>query len=75
MICTHTFLIQFNIKTMDKSTVTFRAQDTSINMSILDLCIGAHNLYLRRRQPDSLEVQQMKVQAKEERLRRQVQIQ
>lgn len=42
----------------------------SINMSILDLCIGTHNLYLRRRQPDLLEVQQMKIQAKEQRQKR-----
>lgn len=38
---------------------------------MLDLSVGNHNLYLRRRQPDSLEVQQMKTQAKEERLRKQ----
>lgn len=42
----------------------------SINQSILDLCIGTHNLYLRRRQPDTLEVQQMKIQAKEDRKKR-----
>lgn len=57
---------------MDKSTITFRAKDMSINMSILDLCIGTHNLYLRRRQPDLLEVQQMKVQAKQQKIRRMV---
>ncbi|VDN27029.1 unnamed protein product, partial [Gongylonema pulchrum] len=60
----------FSMRTMDKSTITFRAKDMSINMSILDLCVGTHNLYLRRRQPDLLEVQQMKVQAKEQRVRR-----
>ncbi|MFH4981461.1 hypothetical protein AB6A40_008170 [Gnathostoma spinigerum] len=60
----------FSMKTLDKSTITFRAKDMSINMSILDLCIGTHNLYLRRRQPDLLEVQQMKAQAKEQRIRR-----
>lgn len=38
---------------------------------MLDLSVGNHNLYLRRRQPDSLEVQQMKTQAKEERMRKQ----
>lgn len=64
--------LQFLMKTLDASAITFRAQDMSINMSILDLCIGTHNLYLRRRQPDLLEVQQMKAQAKEERVRRQV---
>lgn len=60
----------FYMRTTDKSTIKFRAQDLSINMSILDLCIGTHNLYLRRRQPDLLEVQQMKVQAQEQRIRR-----
>lgn len=60
------------MRTTDKSTIKFRAQDMSINMSILDLCIGTHNLYLRRRQPDLLEVQQMKVQAQEQRIRRMV---
>ncbi|KAL3090473.1 hypothetical protein niasHT_020733 [Heterodera trifolii] len=38
--------------------------------SLLDLCVGTHNLYLRRRQPDLLEVQQMKQQADEQRRRR-----
>lgn len=33
---------------------------------ILDLCIGNHDLYMRRRKPDTMEVQQMKAQAKEE---------
>uniref|UniRef100_A0A915D4J1 FERM domain-containing protein n=1 Tax=Ditylenchus dipsaci TaxID=166011 RepID=A0A915D4J1_9BILA len=60
----------FTICTHDKSKIKFRAQDCSINMSILDLCIGTHNLYLRRRQPDLLEIQQMKIQAKEQRQRR-----
>ncbi|CAI4222224.1 unnamed protein product [Auanema sp. JU1783] len=62
---------RFVMKTMDNSTIKFRAQDKSINPSILDLCMGTHNLYLRRRKPDTLEVQQMKAQAKEERARRQ----
>lgn len=38
-------------------------------VKILDLCIGNHDLFMRRRKPDSMEVQQMKAQAKEERLR------
>jgi merlin protein len=61
---------QFTICIVDKSKIKFRAQEMSINMSILDLCIGAHNLYLRRRQPDLLEVQQMKIQAKEQKQKR-----
>ncbi|CAD5215856.1 unnamed protein product [Bursaphelenchus okinawaensis] len=61
---------EFCICNVDKSKLKFRAQEMSINMSILDLCIGTHNLYLRRRQPDLLEVQQMKIQAKEQRQKR-----
>uniref|UniRef100_A0A914HMK2 Moesin/ezrin/radixin homolog 1 n=1 Tax=Globodera rostochiensis TaxID=31243 RepID=A0A914HMK2_GLORO len=60
----------FTIYTADKSKIKFRAQDMSINQSLLDLCVGTHNLYLRRRQPDLLEVQQMKLQADEQRRRR-----
>ncbi|KAL3073580.1 hypothetical protein niasHS_017147 [Heterodera schachtii] len=60
----------FTICTADKSKIKFRAQDMSINQSLLDLCVGTHNLYLRRRQPDLLEVQQMKQQADEQRRRR-----
>lgn len=56
----------------DNSKIKFRAKDHSINASILDLCIGTHNLYLRRRQPDSLEVQQMKAQAREQRQKKMV---
>lgn len=38
-------------------------------VKILDLCIGNHDLFMRRRKPDSMEVQQMKAQAKEEKNR------
>lgn len=41
-------------------------------MQILQLCIGNHDLFVRRRRLDSLEVQQMKTQAREERARKQV---
>ncbi|UMM21912.1 hypothetical protein L5515_003386 [Caenorhabditis briggsae] len=63
---------KFHMKTVDKSTISFRSRETSIDSSILDLCIGTHNLYLRRRQPDTLEVQQMRSQAKEDKQRRSV---
>lgn len=39
---------------------------------ILDLCIGNHDLFMRRRKPDTMEIQQMKAQAKEEKQRRQI---
>jgi hypothetical protein len=34
--------------------------------------MGNHELYMRRRKPDTIEVQQMKQQAKEERMQRQL---
>uniref|UniRef100_A0A673A1S6 Moesin-like n=1 Tax=Sphaeramia orbicularis TaxID=375764 RepID=A0A673A1S6_9TELE len=37
-----------------------------INKRILALCMGNHELYMRRRKPDTIEVQQMKAQAREE---------
>lgn len=41
-------------------------------LKILQLCIGNHDLFIRRRRVDSLEVQQMKMQAREEKARKQV---
>ena len=37
------------------------------NKKVLALCMGNHELYMRRRRPDSIEVQQMKVSAAEQR--------
>lgn len=44
----------------------FFAPRLRINKRILALCMGNHELYMRRRKPDTIEVQQMKQQAKEE---------
>jgi hypothetical protein len=44
----------------------FLAPRLRINKRILALCMGNHELYMRRRKPDTIEVQQMKAQAKEE---------
>lgn len=41
-----------------------------VNKSILQLCMGNHELYMNRRKPDSIEVQQMKTQAREEKMQR-----
>ena len=49
----------------------FYAARLRINKRILALCMGNHELYMRRRKPDTIEVQQMKAQAKEERLAKQ----
>merc|ERR1711983_626212 len=35
------------------------------------LCMGNHELYMRRRKPDTIEVQQMKAQNKEEKMAKQ----
>ncbi|XP_073257289.1 merlin-like isoform X2 [Porites lutea] len=39
---------------------------------ILDLCIGNHELFTRRRKPDTMEMQQMRSLAREEKMRRQI---
>lgn len=49
----------------------FYAPRLRINKRILALCMGNHDLYMRRRKPDTIEVQQMKAQAREERNKRQ----
>ncbi|CAB0029325.1 unnamed protein product [Trichogramma brassicae] len=65
---------KFIIKPVDKTSpnFVFFSQKVRMNKLILDLCIGNHDLFMRRRKPDSMEVQQMKAQAKEERSRRQI---
>ena len=63
---------KFIIRTTEKNStpVHFYSEKTRMNKLILDLCIGNHDLYMKRRQPDSMELQQMKAQAREEKLRR-----
>ncbi|XP_011145686.1 merlin isoform X3 [Harpegnathos saltator] len=65
---------KFVIKPVEKTSpnFVFFSQKVRMNKLILDLCIGNHDLFMRRRKPDSMEVQQMKAQAKEEKQRRQV---
>lgn len=65
---------KFIIKTVDKSSpnFTFYSKKLKMNKLILDLCIGNHDLFMRRRKPDPMDVQQMKAQAKEEKHRRQI---
>ncbi|XP_029316385.1 ezrin a [Cottoperca gobio] len=61
---------KFIIKPIDKKApdFVFYAPRLRVNKHILQLCMGNHDLYMRRRKTDSIEVQQMKAQAKEERL-------
>merc|ERR1712142_604681 len=59
---------KFIIKPIDKKApdFVFFAPRLRINKRILALCMGNHELYMRRRKPDTIEVQQMKAQAREE---------
>lgn len=50
----------------------FYAPRLRINKRILQLCMGNHELYMRRRKPDTIEVQQMKAQAREEKQQKQM---
>lgn len=61
---------KFVIKPVDKKApdFVFFASRLRINKRILALCMGNHELYMRRRKADSIEVQQMKAQAKEDKL-------
>ncbi|KAG8013103.1 Ezrin, partial [Nibea albiflora] len=63
---------KFIIKPIDKKAndFIFYAARLRINKRILQLCMGNHDLYMRRRKADSIEVQQMKAQANEERLQK-----
>uniref|UniRef100_A0A4W5QJD5 Moesin b n=1 Tax=Hucho hucho TaxID=62062 RepID=A0A4W5QJD5_9TELE len=65
---------KFVIKPMDKKApdFVFYAPRLRINKRILALCMGNHDLYMRRRKPDTIEVQQMKAQAREEKTKRQI---
>ncbi|XP_052371536.1 moesin-like isoform X2 [Oncorhynchus keta] len=65
---------KFVIKPMDKKApdFVFYAPRLRINKRILALCMGNHDLYMRRRKPDTIEVQQMKAQAREEKTKRQM---
>ena len=60
------------IKPIDKKApdFVFFSPRLRINKRILSLCMGNHELYMRRRKPDSIEVQQMKAQAREEKAHR-----
>ncbi|KAM5164894.1 ezrin [Mantella aurantiaca] len=65
---------KFIIKPIDKKApdFVFYAPRLRINKRILQLCMGNHELYMRRRKPDTIEVQQMKAQAKEEKNQKQL---
>ncbi|MPC26236.1 Moesin/ezrin/radixin 1 [Portunus trituberculatus] len=58
----------FIIKPTDKKSpdFVFIASHVRVNKTILALCMGNHDMYVRRRKADTIEVQQMKMQAREE---------
>lgn len=64
---------KFVIKPIDRKApdFIFYAARLRINKRILALCMGNHELYMRRRKPDTIEVQQMKAQAHEEKVAKQ----
>lgn len=66
---------KFIIKPIDKKApdFVFFAPRVRINKRILALCMGNHELYMRRRRPDSIDVQQMKAQARDEKIAKQQQ--
>lgn len=66
---------KFIIKPIDKKApdFVFFAPRVRVNKRILALCMGNHELYMRRRKPDTIDVQQMKAQAREEKVAKQQQ--
>ncbi|CAF0837635.1 unnamed protein product [Adineta ricciae] len=64
---------KFVIKPMEKKSppFIFYAPRLRINRRILSLCMGNHELYMRRRKPDPIDIQEMKEKANEERAIRQ----
>ncbi|CAL1547960.1 unnamed protein product [Lymnaea stagnalis] len=65
---------KFTIKNVSKKDpdFVFYAPKPRINELILELCVGNHELFMRRRKPDSMEIQQMKAQAADEKARKQM---
>uniref|UniRef100_A0A674JLU1 FERM domain-containing protein n=1 Tax=Terrapene triunguis TaxID=2587831 RepID=A0A674JLU1_9SAUR len=62
------FIGSLTIKPLDKKAEVFKffSSQLKVNKLILQLCIGNHDLFMRRRKVDSIEIQQMKAQAREE---------
>ncbi|XP_055537033.1 merlin isoform X1 [Wyeomyia smithii] len=66
---------KFFVKTNEEKgnvATTFYSEKARTNKELLDLCVGNHELYMKRRKPDTMEIQQMKTQAKEEKHRRHI---
>ncbi|XP_027717379.1 merlin-like isoform X3 [Vombatus ursinus] len=63
---------ELTIKPLDKKAEVFKffSSQLKVNKLILQLCVGNHDLFMKRRRADSIEIQQMKAQAKEEKARK-----
>ncbi|XP_028938201.1 merlin [Ornithorhynchus anatinus] len=63
---------ELTIKPLDKKAEVFKffSSQLKVNKLILQLCIGNHDLFMRRRRVDPVEIQHMKAQAKEEKARK-----
>lgn len=63
---------KFSIMPEDKNSpdFIFYVPKTKISDLIMQLCVGNHDLYLKRRKVDTMEIQQMKAHAKEEKARK-----
>ncbi|XP_026564401.1 merlin-like isoform X3 [Pseudonaja textilis] len=60
------------IKPIDKKAEVFKffSSQPKVNKLIMQLFIGNHDLFMRRRRVDPIEIQQMKAQAREEKARK-----
>ncbi|KAK5615748.1 hypothetical protein CRENBAI_022786 [Crenichthys baileyi] len=63
---------KFLIKPLEKKSPDFMfyVPHPRVNKGVMQLSMGNHALYVRRRKADNIEVQQMKAQAKQERLQK-----
>nr|BAF49216.1 Mt-merlin [Molgula tectiformis] len=59
-----------NSELQQNKDFVFFTDEPGVNKIILDLCRGNHDLFMKRRKVDSMEIQQMKTQAKEEKARK-----
>ncbi|KAJ6655732.1 hypothetical protein lerEdw1_004785 [Lerista edwardsae] len=65
---------ELTIKPNDKKAEVFKffSSQPKVNKLIMQLFIGNHDLFMRRRRVDPIEIQQMKAQAREEKARKKV---
>ncbi|XP_042298356.1 merlin-like isoform X2 [Sceloporus undulatus] len=63
---------ELTIKPIDKKEDVFKffSSQPKVNKLIMQLFIGNHDLFMRRRRVDPIEIQQMKAQAREEKARK-----